>query len=221
MGILSPIHALIIPSFFLVTIPLAVLATVTTTFAFSVLLLRALVVYVDMLLSLVPSRRPAVRPLPRPPSSPSLTSPSRKATHRRRRRSSASAISVRSASSISDRGLGLIPSIGPERDYEGIGGWRVGGQQDDELWATVNPKVERHHYRTPSGGGPTTPGEGGFLMMKGRSPRTPDTLVGRTSPNSSRARTPTGPKAFTGMSSEPSGGYFSLSRNTSPKAAKR
>lgn len=224
MGLFNPLHALIIPSFFLITIALAILAAITTALAFSVLLLRALVVYIDILLSLIPSRRfqgVPHRPLPRHPSSPTLTSPSRKAAHHRRRRSSASGISGGSTSSISERGLGLIPSIGAERDYEGIGGWRVGGEQDDELWTTVNPKLDRHHLRTPSGGGPTTPGEGGYLMMKGRSPRTPETVVGRTSPNSSRARTPTGPSRFTGMSGEGTGGYFALSRNTSPKAAKR
>lgn len=221
MGLLNPLHGLLIPSFFLLTIPLALLATFTTALAFSVLLLRVLIVYLDMLFSLIPSRRP--RSLPRPPSSPTLTSPTPRkttSTHHRRRRSSASALSA--SSSFSERSLGLVPSIGAERDYEGIGGWRVGGGQlDDELWTTVNPKLERHHHRSPSGGGPTTPGEGGMLMMKTRSPRTSETTpIGRTSPNSSRARTPTGPRGLTGMSGEPSGGYFALSRNTSPKAAK-
>ncbi|RKU47174.1 hypothetical protein DL546_007502 [Coniochaeta pulveracea] len=73
---------------------------------------------------------------------------------------------------------------GIARDFEGIGGWRLGQEADDDSdWAKINSRLElplermsrqsgqesSHHYRTPtvgSTGVPVTPGEGGFLMMK-------------------------------------------------------
>lgn len=237
MALFNPLYALVIPSLCLVTVPLAILAGITTTLAFSVLLLRVLVVYLEMALSLVPqsfsslTTRTFPQTITTTASPLPLASPLRRQQQQpnhRRRRSSASGLSG-SASSISERGLGLIPSVGAERDFEGVGGWRVGGAEDDELWTTVNPRLEmpersfgggRHHHRTPSG--PTTPGEGGFLMMKGRtrSPETGGSMKTPTSPNSSRARTPTGPRiTFTGMGQ--ADGYFALSRNTSPRATKR
>jgi hypothetical protein len=112
----------------------------------------------------------------------------------------------------------LLPSIGPERDFEGVGGWRLSG--DDETWTTINSRLElpdkqyhgRNHHRSPSG--PTTPGEGGYLMMKGRT-RSPSAIRTSASPNSGRTRTPSGPRiAFTNKSFIDS--YFP-SLKTSPK----
>jgi hypothetical protein len=142
---------------------------------------------------------------------------------RRRHRRSSSALSTAGTTTpISEKGLGLLPSIGPERDFEGIGGWRLGG--DDETWTTINSRLElpdkqhhgRNHHRSPSGG-PTTPGEGGYLMMKGRN-RSPGAKH-LASPNSSRTRTPTGPRiAFANKSFLDS--YFP-SLKTSPKGPKK
>lgn len=118
--------------------------------------------------------------------------------------------------------LGLIPSVGAERDFEGLGGWRVG---EDEIWTTINSRSElpdrqhgRNHHRSVSGG-PITPGEGGYLMMKART-RSPETKPARTStsPNSSRARTPTGPRM--GLAGKTIEGYFPLSA-PSQKLAKK
>ncbi|KAL6860475.1 hypothetical protein ACO1O0_004503 [Amphichorda felina] len=240
MAVFNPVHALIIPSLCVVTVPLAILAGITTTLAFCVLIIRVLLIYLDIALSIVPqslsglTSRILLKPVETPPiPAPKLASPSPlrrqyPSNHHRRRRSSASVLSG-STSSISERGLGLIPSVGPDRDFEGIGGWRVGGTEDDELWTSVSPRLDiptrhhHHHHRTPSG--PTTPGDGGYLMMKGRTRSPADRgahVRTSTSPNSSRARTPTGPKvAFTGMGISQADGYFALSRNTSPKATKR
>lgn len=76
----------------------------------------------------------------------------------------------------------MIPSIGMDRDFEGVGGWRLNGKNpaDDEAWAQLNSRLElpldqqrRHHRRSPSGGGAITPrggaGAGDYLVMK--SPR--------------------------------------------------
>uniref|UniRef100_A0A8H7ND73 Uncharacterized protein n=1 Tax=Bionectria ochroleuca TaxID=29856 RepID=A0A8H7ND73_BIOOC len=229
MGLFNPVYALLIPSLVFVTIPLAILAGLTTTLAFSVLILRVIVVYLDIALSVVPqslagrgtaslqqrlaASRNAAKTLPYSQS----PSPLRSSIRHRRRRSSVSALSGGSTSSLSasERGPGLIPSIGPEREFEGIGGWRLGDDDDDELWTTVNAlpdrSLGRHHGRTSSTG-PTTPGEGGYLMMKGRT-HSPEARKA-ASPNCSRARTPTGPRvgfATTNMNQN-EGGYFALVR---------
>ncbi|KAI3400662.1 hypothetical protein diail_2374 [Diaporthe ilicicola] len=228
MAILNPVYVLIVPFLFVVTVPLAILAGITTTFAFSVLMFRVAVVYVDIAVNMVPQyltgRR--VYPFPRgyanallnttepssnlPPSpvgsgsSSPVTSRQVARHHRRRRTSGASLQSVGSITPVDDHGgaggngnsglfgagskrnsFMMIPSIGMDRDFEGVGGWRLGGgrnpeDDDDDAWTHINSRLElpldyqrKHHQRSPSGGGSTTPGGGGsageFLMMK--SPR--------------------------------------------------
>ena len=167
---------------------------------------------------------------------PSLSSTSLNLARRRRRRpSSTSIVSGGSITpvgahsrNVSNTSLGLLPSTGPDRDFEGIGGWRTADDKDDDqVWTTINAKSSewtphhyRHHSRTASGGMPTTPGE--YLMMKSRarSPGQKTDVVGRmTSPNSSRARTPSGP----GMSfvmpvhSHGADGYFALTMGSKSK----
>ncbi|KAK1972486.1 hypothetical protein LZ32DRAFT_101586 [Colletotrichum eremochloae] len=239
MGLLNPVYAIIVPFLFLFTVPLAIFAGITTTLAFTVLIFRVILVYFDLALSLLPSYitgRPqylsytSKSPTSGSPS-PSLTPTRRSASRRTRRPSSASAVSVGTITPISENGgLGLFPSVGIDRDYEGVGGWRLGSGNDDELWMTINSRLElpdrqyqRHHHRSPSGG-PTTPGGGeGYLMMKGGRNRSPESNRGGfttiVSPNSSRARTPTNSHiAFTALDGV-DGDYFpSMS---SPKTARK
>ncbi|POS78388.1 hypothetical protein DHEL01_v203217 [Diaporthe helianthi] len=227
MAIINPVYALIVPFLFVFTIPLAVFAGITTTLAFSVLMFRVAVVYVDIAVNMVPQyltgRR--VYPFPRgyastllstteassnvPPSpvGSGTNSPptSRQIVrhHRRRRTSGASLQSVGSITPVDDHPNGALgssagvskrnsfmmmaPSIGIDRDFEGVGGWRLGGRNpddDDDAWTHINSRLElpldhqrKHHQRSPSGGGATTPGGGSggdFLVMK--------------SPNSARSR---------------------------------
>ncbi|RDA86804.1 hypothetical protein CP532_6346 [Ophiocordyceps camponoti-leonardi (nom. inval.)] len=131
---------------------------------------------------------------------------------RRRPRRPSSLTSVVSAGSVTTPGgemaMGLMPSVGPERDFEGVGGWRDDRDGDDDTWTTINSRFElpdrihhaRNHHRSPSGG-PVTPGDAGVLMMKGRA-RSPAISP---SPNSSRARTPSVSRSISA-----SDGYFSL-----------
>jgi hypothetical protein len=242
MALLNPVYAFVVLFLFVVTVPLAVFAGITTTIAFSVLILRVLAVYLDVALSFVPHylggrkirpyhpnnhylRQPllenpgysALYTNPPPPSAGSTAFES--SLKRRRHRRSSSALSTAgTATPISEKAFGLLPSIGPERDFEGVGGWRLSG--DDETWTTINSRLElpdkqyhgRNHHRSPSG--PTTPGEGGYLMMKGRT-RSPSAIRTSASPNSGRTRTPSGPRiAFTNKSFIDS--YFP-SLKTSPK----
>ncbi|KAF4982733.1 hypothetical protein FZEAL_1686 [Fusarium zealandicum] len=245
MALLNPVYAFVVPFLFVVTVPLAVFAGITTTVAFSVLILRVLAVYIDVALSFVPhylggrkihqysprSYRPHHHlgdDAPAPGSLFNNTIPSSSSSaalesslRRRRQRPSSSALSAAgTATPVSEKGFGIAPSIGPERDFEGVGGWRLGG--DDDTWTTINSRLElpdkqhhgRNHHRSPSG--PTTPGEGGYLMMKGRT-RSPEAK--RSSPNSSRTRTPSGPRVAFGSKSFADGYFPSL--KTSPKGLKR
>ncbi|TFA99167.1 hypothetical protein CCMA1212_009023 [Trichoderma ghanense] len=246
MALLNPLYALVVPFLLVTTIPLAILAGITTTFAFSILILRVFVVYLDIALSLVSQSlshltessvsRFHPRP-PRPSSSPSTSSsvhsrtssvsPSVSSTllkRHRRRRPSSSVFSAGSATPASDIGLGLIPSVGAERDFEGVGGWRLGGDDDDdELWTTINSRYElpdrmhdRNHRRSLSGG-PAAAADAGFLMMKGRARSPEQRLVTPASPNSSKARAPSASRLI-GSSSQ-NDGYFPMITTT--KATKR
>lgn len=219
MALLNPVYAFLVPFLFIVTVPLAIFAGITTTLAFSILILRVLAVYLDVALSLVPGYLGGRKPRylhHHSRSSSAATSPSLTPLRRRRRRRSSSALSAGTVTPLGESTLGLVPSIGPERDFEGIGGWRVG---DDEGWTTINSRLElpdkqygRNHHRTPSG--PTTPGDGGYLMMKGRA-GSPESKRTAPSPNSSRTRTPSGPRVgFLGKSH--ADGYFPMMK-TSPK----
>lgn len=49
----------------------------------------------------------------------------------------------------------MTPSIGLERDFEGVGGWRL-ESVDEQQWYNLNSRLEnpyrRHHFRSQSGG---------------------------------------------------------------------
>jgi hypothetical protein len=258
MALLNPVNALIVPFLFVTTIPLAFFASITTLIAFSILSVRVIIVYLELVLSVLPRPLLYTNAFIKQSSAPSSTASASRANsrsssptlvHRRRRRrsSATSLISAGSAGSLTDsRGLGLIPSIGPGRDYEGIGGWRVGSSTaDDEAWTSVsNPRLElpstdhayhyRHHQSTASisGGsnrlyhqrtlsaGPVTPGDVGYLMMKSRTRSPETTSVNRVAvPNSSRARTP--PVARSKGLGTMGDSYFPSHNSHSPKATRR
>ncbi|PTB63977.1 hypothetical protein BBK36DRAFT_1181122 [Trichoderma citrinoviride] len=249
MALLNPLYAFVVPFLLVTTIPLAVFAGITTTFAFSILILRVFVVYLDIALSLVSQSLSHLtessaakfhhprRPSSSSPSSsssvhsrtnsvsPSASSTLLKRQHNsRRRRLSSSVYSAGSATPASDIGLGLIPSVGAERDFEGVGGWRLGGgdddDDDDDAWTTINSRLELHdrnHRRSLSGGpAAAAAADTGFLMMKGRA-RSPEQRLTPASPNSSKARAPSAPRLMGGSSQTDS--YFPMI--TSSKAIKR
>ncbi|KHN97925.1 uncharacterized protein MAM_04314 [Metarhizium album ARSEF 1941] len=252
MALLNPVYALVVPFLFVVTVPLAILAGITTTLAFDVLILRVVIVYLDVALSLVPQslaniklrQRYITREARMPPAfrngygssngDSSAASPTQQPpiSHLRRRHRPSSSLSILSTGGsttpVGEFGIGLMPSVGPDRDFEGVGGWRSG--DDDEVWTAINSRMElpdrqfpRHHYRSPSGGGATTPGDGGVLMMKTRR-RSSESKAGvrpASSPNSSRARTPSASRmqSMTTLGSGNSDSYFPFIM--SPKASRK
>lgn len=204
MSILNPIKFCLISFISLLTFPLAILAGLTTALAFSILLFRVSMVYVDFLVSFIPtyvlgrhtySRRLRKKPSPilADPDSPSANSYAR----RRRRRLSAASAEPPTPTLVADQhGLGLF-SAGMDRDFEGLGGWRDG---DDELWTNINSRFRlsegrpeqgqgQNHHRTLSGSGIPREKSGRGGKQGARSPGSTTPV----SPNMSKVRRPAPP----------------------------
>jgi hypothetical protein len=171
---------------------------------------------------------PAIVPAP---SSPGTKTPSpimtpRFSSYRRRRPSSASLASATgSVTPVSECGFGLAPSVGLDRDFEGVGGWRISDAGDEDIWTTINSRLELpdrhshlwghhgpHQSRTHSTGtGSLTPGGAfggidGYLFMRGRN-RSPESTRGS---NISKPRAPSQglvPSALTTLDGDDAG-YF-------------
>lgn len=239
MALINPVHGLVVPFLCIFTIPLAIFAGITSALAFSVLMFRVAVIYLDIALALVPqyfkgktrsglpssdkrkhSRSDEWKTPVSPPgsagscsgfSSPSPITPFPQTTGHlssgyispHRRKSSygfgfALRKSRRSSSQVSLGSIGTITpihedevsyditpapataaevsasSIGLDRDFEGVGGWRLDdGQDDGSDWAAINSRLElplerssfsRHSQRSQSVG-PLTASEGSWMMM--------------------------------------------------------
>ncbi|KAH9909123.1 hypothetical protein F4778DRAFT_768084 [Xylariomycetidae sp. FL2044] len=208
MAAFNPLQIFIFPFVFLVALPLALCAGFTTILAFLVLFFRLFLVYFDVGLETLryfilghtahsrrissPQRTASMSSLsttagPSPPSSPEAFSISR----RRRQKRSGSVTPVGGLD-----GVGLAPSIGLERDFEGIGGWRLDSVNvdedaaDEQQWYNLNSRLDlpdrRHHSRSHSGGVMLS-GKGGWRAGS----HSPEGLRMTASSNSSRSRTPT------------------------------
>ncbi|KAI2614147.1 uncharacterized protein GGS25DRAFT_36226 [Hypoxylon fragiforme] len=223
MASLNPLQLFIFPFLFCVALPLALCAGLTTIMAFMVLFLRLFLVYFDVGLETLryvllghatqarymasrqtPSDSQSASQEPSPPSSPEARN------HRRRMRpGSISSGTVTPANGLD--GLALTSSIGLERDFEGVGGWRldrIGADADspeNDQWYNLNSRLEildrRHHVRSQSGGAVPSTSSGLGIYAKGANApttRSPEGIKLHPSPNSSRSRTPTNsrPQSF-------------------------
>lgn len=202
MVLINYTYTLLLPFIVISSIPLAFFATITTTFAFTILFLRVLVVYVELAIAVIPYYLLGIAaPKQHLTRTKSFTNaPSTVPTRRRKRRSSGSGASCGSLTPVaSDVNFGLNQSIGPQRDFEGVGGWRLDvPSEDDWLWTSFHSRLElpadhgRRHRRSLTSG--SMPGE---RIRKERS-YSPEVII--PSANTSRARTPP-----TGVTPE---GYF-------------
>ncbi|KAF2014135.1 hypothetical protein BU24DRAFT_462948 [Aaosphaeria arxii CBS 175.79] len=187
----SPLYLLGPPLLLLVSIPLAVFAVLTTLLAISTLAVRVSIVYFELGVALFhafffppPPKIPSKQP------SPSRLSPNR--TRHRRSSIASTASSLETAVPTSNTPrlhnksgsfASLIGTGEITRDFEGVGGWRVPGDEDEEaLWMGINSRLElpavvpkRKHQRSLTGGS---------LKFT----RSPEAV--RISPMHSRARTP-------------------------------
>ncbi|KAF2837300.1 hypothetical protein M501DRAFT_1018208 [Patellaria atrata CBS 101060] len=191
------------PLLLLISIPLALFATLTTTLAFTTLFIRVSIVYFELGIALLHSWVCVSKPHSKPPNqkpfkssrsrshTPTATSSPPNTSHKRR------PSSVVSTSSLST----LLPN-NTNRDFEGVGGWRITSSSSEEeaLWMGMNARLElpaeRRHTRSLTGGSQ-------------RLSWPPETM--RMSPVASRARTPNAGGNGSG-NGEGSEGYFEMSR---------
>jgi hypothetical protein len=167
----NPLYAFAPLILFLVSIPLTVFAIITTSMAVAVLCCRGLVVYFNLGTALLtvwlspPSKSPTMDQQPLlPPPSPEKPSPLR---HRNRRSSNTSNESSQDTAIVgshiphkSGSFTTLSCNNDMTRDYEGVGGWRDPGDENEEaLWMSINGRLElpagppvRRHRRSLTGG---------------------------------------------------------------------
>ncbi|KAI0870980.1 hypothetical protein GGS24DRAFT_84000 [Hypoxylon argillaceum] len=199
MFLFNPLKFVAVPVAFAIALPLALAAGATTILAFLVLFLRLFLVYFDagvesiryILVGHATQARYITSHGAPDPSTNSTPLPSPTATtfrHRRRvkRQGSSGSGSITPATSLD--GLSAVtPSIGFERDFEGVGGWRL-ESANEQQWYSLNSRLEnpyrRHHFRSQSGGavmsGPTGPGK----------VARPGTVTASHSPKSKRTPSP-------------------------------
>ncbi|KAL2352601.1 hypothetical protein BJ546DRAFT_215676 [Cryomyces antarcticus] len=187
----SALHLLTTPFLLLFSLPLAVFAAFTTSLAFSTLLIRVSIVYVELGIALVQSavQAPVTTNSP-PPARP--TAPWR---HKRRRSSNFSTASSqdphatpagRKPPTKSDSLASLLGAGGPTRDYEGVGGWRFAADGDeDALWMGMNSRLE-----LPAAPSNYVTGRRHVRSLTSGSQRFQSPELLRGSPVVSRARTP-------------------------------
>ena len=145
VGILPAIlSAASMPVVLLLSVPLAALAVITTTFAFWILLARVSLVYVEIFAALlrayiVPSSEaPLTRPSPAGSPDKQLSPRSRQPS-----RNSSDSLGVQVQVLPHNASSATLAEPLPDRDYEGVGGWRVqDDDEDDALYMGMNSRLE-------------------------------------------------------------------------------
>ena len=124
---------LISPVLWTISIPLTIFAAITTSLAFTTLLLRALIVYIELAAALIqnqfgPEKAANSSAIPSKFALPATGV--KYVKHKSRRGSAASASSTGSITPREQRassGLGIYSGQGATRDFEGVGGCRIPG----------------------------------------------------------------------------------------------
>ncbi|KAF1913089.1 hypothetical protein BDU57DRAFT_457956, partial [Ampelomyces quisqualis] len=200
----NPIYALAPFVLLMLSIPLGIFAVITTSIAVSLLAGRAFVVYIQLTVALIGAYiSPNTDPTRKEPAStsrqwPLTTSPERTPLIRERRHRRNEIISSTSSQETivparrsahltinSGSSNAFFPTSETTRDFEGVGGWRSPGDEDEEaLWMGMNsrlqPPTDAHRRYTRSLSCATSPGH--------RSSANSEAF--RMSPVHSRARTP-------------------------------
>lgn len=193
-----------LPLAVLIAIPLAFTAVITTIAAASILAVRVTFVYIELVLAVIPQY---IFQTDDPHSklshrflSPNTTYDNSPATtptiERRSRRLSNTSLWPGLTPAASAVSLPLPQqSVGLGRDFEGVGGWRLDQQDEEEqLWTRINSRLElpaesprRYHHRRSF----TAGGCSGDQRERNRSPELSMRRNGSFSPNTKRIRTPT------------------------------
>ena len=187
---------LVSPILLLISIPLTVFAAFTTTIAFSTLFVRVLIVYAELAAALLQDQFGGYTTFKSAPEPLNLKAiAEEKHSRRKSRRSSAGSLSSNGGSTTpkapESSGFGIYSGGGAARDFEGVGGWRIQGP-DDENWTSMNSRLElpamvdgrpRNHHRSRTSGSLTS-------------------VLPPKSPGQSRARTPTSTRVPETVSTE-------------------
>ena len=159
-------HFFGLPLVLFISVPFAAAAALTTSLAFGVLFVRLLIVYIDLGIALIrgamSSKSNANSSAPVANSSLPARSPVYEQVRARRRRSLASSGTPPHRSYV-PKTSSYASLVGPgrDRDYEGVGGWRLSVDDEDEaLWLNLNSRLElpapsspaRRHNRSLTGG---------------------------------------------------------------------
>lgn len=183
----SLFYLLLSPILLFISIPLSLFAAITTTLAFSTLFFRALLVYAELGAVVIQNHfvsQHAYENTLAPTRVTPAVAEGKQPRHKSRRSSAGTGSNGGSTTPrISDTGFGAYSGGGVVRDFEGVGGWRNPGTDDeDAIWTSLNSRLElpalvdgrsRNHHRSRTSGSLTTVS----LPLK--------------SPVRSRARTPT------------------------------
>ncbi|KAH8681325.1 hypothetical protein BX600DRAFT_429276 [Xylariales sp. PMI_506] len=227
---------LFLPTTLLVALPLATFAGATTILAWFILLGRLCLAYVEVGLETLHyvyqgrSRFIESPSVSRRSSQPSSPIDSRSHSPRsgspqsiRNRRRNVSFVTINRKSQYGFDGLAVPSGPGLDRDYEGLGGPRLGDSlnaADEHAWESINSRFEmpnphRNHFRSHSGGAVLAMGNGAAPYMKvglRTGPLSPvePRIATAWSPNSSRSRTPTRNKMEPFTNVEQEGSYFPI-----------
>ncbi|KAH8723723.1 hypothetical protein GQ44DRAFT_750779 [Phaeosphaeriaceae sp. PMI808] len=193
LNLWNPLYALAPFVLLAISLPLAIFAVATTTLAISLLFFRAAVVYVQLAAAVTGAWFDALTSHTSPAiarSAPKLsTEPRSTSRHTKLRSSNASAASSQETI-VPHTNTTRSVTFGTSemtRDFEGVGGWRAPGDEDEEaLWMGLNSRLQlpaeigtRRHQRSLTGG---------TISPAQRWNWSPGTL--RRSPVQSRSRTP-------------------------------
>ncbi|KAJ4983547.1 hypothetical protein SVAN01_10963 [Stagonosporopsis vannaccii] len=164
----NPLYAVAPFIILIVSVPLAIFAVVTTSIALSLLAFRGFIVYTQLGTALLGAWLSPTLPKPAAVQhqhpSPERSSPPR---NRHRRNSNNGSGPSLQDTMIPTSHLGpksgsftaLLGEGGLTRDYEGVGGWRDTGNEDEEaLWMGINSRLQlpaavpgRRHQRRHTG----------------------------------------------------------------------
>ncbi|TKA24846.1 hypothetical protein B0A50_06575 [Salinomyces thailandicus] len=193
--------AVALPTLLIFSVPLVIFAAITTTLAFWLLLWRVLAVHVDLFTALLRAwlAGPAPKPVPFP-TSPGIVQRQQSPKSHRPSRSSSSRIETKKFANQKSQSSAEIAIGMPLRDYEGVGGWRLEGDEEEEaLWMGMNSRLQ-----LPSS----------QVSLRRKSTTGSRVQSGRTSPE--LVRTPLAVR--TAMRSRPESpeGYFTMPLNMTP-----
>ena len=140
----SLLYILLSPILLFISAPLSLFAALTTTLAFSTLFFRALLVYAELGIVLIRNQFASQRTNEKdlaPTKLPSAVVGGKQVQHKSRRSSGSNGGST--TPRLPDTSLGVYSSGGVVRDFEGVGGWRIPGTDDeDALWTSMNSRLE-------------------------------------------------------------------------------